>query len=1392
MLNGELVVSTLREVVKRTDSAGDGRIIKDVVNRALHRMLCGGEFPQQLVLGALLASLRTRKPRLLEGSLGCIQHLFHAQAIHCGKALVGTFVGSGVESPKDPSTTAATSSSSNAASSSSSSQLHPTFFLPKVSGFPKPLTVGSLLVQALVEILSTGSPLYTNDAAVQQKAADLLHLCAQHPLRQIHNNTAVGATMTSGNGAIATTTTSCGSSHPASSRQSFLLAAGGMQCDTLVDEFELVGAVFQQAINVAFDLSLTATSSLVTIASYGLLTTLLRRQVRFLVLEGAAQQQRGGPLPRSHQSYHRTVMPTGAFSSSTILDDYVNDVEPSDTYLAIDITTSTASTIVSHPPTAGGGRVGLADSRRPTLGSGLLPAAGGGSGGASRLFGSAAAAASAQGGGSFGSLLEAATLHLEAVLDDLAHVMRVKSRAASRSLTSVDEQSLETKTRHQALNVLLLILEELPVANCDVEHRSAPWVSALLSFCKYEVLKAVCRNVATVSFFAPAMQLLRFLLAKNHYCYHRELHALLHHFLFPLIQSPFSTASQKLTVVSTLRTLFSSPHLLVAYFINYDCNPSFDRGHQYGGMLESLLDVALELLYVDYRKVDWFSEDQLVQLRCDLLRGFHDFVVSMRRWLYEDPKEYAKKEDDAAISAISRNVGTATRGSTTTGESGGTALGNQRGYHPSSSLPVHSELYLDNWSSSSGDDDEDGPFEEEGGDGDYAPGTATDTATEDDLGSQARPNPWGTSSAAPDESDPRSPTNSDAGLFASSSFAVSPMAHPSSNQPPSKGGLTRSYASFVSGKRRNIQYHWKHVHHLHRNKRILEEAVLRVNKNWRSGRAYLIEQRVIPPLPSPPSSESPAVVAPYRPPKSVEEIAALPPLSLCTKLFAVFLREQPSVDKSILCSIFERVNKDESCVEVLRAYLATFHYGGVPIDVALRDTTCEFMSWDRPQFEAQVWETIQLFFGCEYHQQNVEFYSARSITDGVRAAPDTVSPMMLSSTGVEKGESTGSQFQDEFRNEASLSVGGSDPMPSQQQEANRSAVMSARDADVMAGVLLFLHTSVHNNNVKGSNKMTMPQFVRDGSACMECPLPEAEMQAMYERVSAKRWALDRYNRTPQQQELAERRLHHHHHRSSAGLPASAVRHSSGQPTSAAATGTLGGVTRETSTLFGPQLSTTLDASTWVPSQTSRGSNNNSNAQGVDGFSVMGGGGIAATTSRQVSTLLNASTSTLSINTAASPAAVPLLQGSQFDSYTDDSDKHKPRIQAEQLYVRIAAQYLEKLEAEHRRIVGDDVVPQPYLVPHYAQHIRPMLLTMYGHITAACYFGVREMRQEPILRLVVDTYQTLFDVAAAFCINVSQLQAMTDEMVKRCLRQEDAVYFGSEVRSSVTTYLMNRV
>ncbi|KAK7201985.1 Guanine nucleotide exchange factor in Golgi transport [Novymonas esmeraldas] len=868
-------------------------------------------------------------------------------------------------------------------------------------------------------------------------------------------------------------------------------------------------------------------------------------------------------------------------------------------------------------------------------------------------------------------------------LKDLLMVLRRMCRCASRPCSGTpNDTNAEVRTRDLGLWVLECVLDRLPVANCEQEHRCATWVSLVLHACKYELMGCLAKNLAMAipfSLFERAVHLLGLLLRKVHYHMARELHTLLGAFLLPLMGSQYAGFRQKHTVLSMIRQLFAVPHLCVSFFINYDCNPAFDPGAEYGGMLELLVEHVAGMTFLDHvdesgEAYPWLSSDQQQLLRSECVVVVHTLVASLHRWIAEDPQEYAEGLRRSAASEARRRQ----HQDSSSGGGGGVLDANEL-----------AELYLDNW--------------------------------ESDEAACPHPQPadayGATRVASGEDGDDGSTHPSEGGLHSRHMTLV----------------LDAATGAAVShwGKHRNIEYHWKHIHYLLHNKRIAQEAVQRVNAGrWREAKA-LLESRgfMATSIPSAAERADPASV-----------VAG----TSSYVLFAHFLFEYPGISRDAISAIFEKVNhKDGAPRLVLREYLHCFSYVDVPVDVAMRDTTCKFMSWDRPMFEAKVWETIQQCFGDEYARQN----------------PGSI---------------------------------------------------TARDADVMAGVLLFLHSNLHNRVVK-NDRMSASQFVRDANACLEFPMMDEDLHAMFERVLQRKWELDMYGCTPQQAERertlvrlstkiqleraaqwrrqsgpnAKANNSFHTPPGAETLPSLVAATRAAAAAAAAATGKVGPSAAETD-------STVLDDVLNGAEESESNSHHSS-------FAVAG------------TPTLNTTTAAIATPTAAAAAAVPVLNGSMDGStlqawmcndvalldgtiplYADKKDTLKVKEEQHHSFHEVAAVHLHKLESVHRRycIEAEAYRPQPYVVPFYAEHARQMLLLTYPHVMATVYMGFRILEEAPIARKLLDTVQITYDIAAAFVLNLRDLRPVMDEVLQRYLDDEQAYRLLPPSRATFVPFSMH--
>ncbi|CAG9580413.1 conserved hypothetical protein [Leishmania major strain Friedlin] len=864
---------------------------------------------------------------------------------------------------------------------------------------------------------------------------------------------------------------------------------------------------------------------------------------------------------------------------------------------------------------------------------------------------------------------------LPSPLKDLLIVLRRMCRYASRQCSGMPTHAnSDVRKRDVGLWALECVLDGLPVANCEQEHRCATWLSLVLNACKYELLGCIAKNLAIATpfkLFERAVHLLGMMLRKLHYHMARELHTLLGAFLLPLMVSQYAGFRQKHAVLSMIRQLFTVPHLCVSFFVNYDCNPAFDSGAEYGGMLELLVEHVVEMTFLDH--VDgngdaypWLSSDQQQLLRSECVVVIHTMMTSLYRWIAEDPREYAANlQRDHRKGAQRRQQ-----------QEGGATIGANK----------LTELCLESWES-------------------------------DEV---ANPNP------------PLKARHS----------ATAPASRKEDHKGSSNSGESEVHGCNVAlsldavagmplpqwGKNGNINYHWKHIHYLLHNKRILQEAVQGINSgHWREAKAFLESRGFMAAVvPSETERADPASVAPG---------------TSSYALFARFLFEYPGISRGALSSIFEKVNREDGVSRMLlQEYLHCFNYTDIPIDVAMRDTTCKFMSWDRPMFEAKVWETIQKCFGNEYARQN----------------PDSI---------------------------------------------------TARDADVMAGVLLFLHSNLHNSLVKGS-RMQASQFVRDANACLEFPMMEEDLQAMFNRVLNCKWELDMYGRTPQQAEkertlvrlstkiqmerAAQQRRQSVSNNNSFIVNSDKMAGPAGLSASAAAAGSGAVATASAAETHATTCKEYLILDT-DPAALEDALQSEDESDGISGHSPSRAPGTAAATATpKLETAQNPNASMDSSTLQVWMSDDMGLLDNMIPTYADSKDTLKTKEEQHHAYREVSAMYLHKLESVHRLYCVEEEAyrPQPYIMPCYAEHVRQMLLLTYPHVMSSVYMGFRVLEEAPIARKLLDTVQITYDIAAAFVLSLHDLRPVMEEALQRYLNDERAYRLLPSSRSTFVSFLLN--
>ncbi|GET91618.1 hypothetical protein, conserved [Leishmania tarentolae] len=865
---------------------------------------------------------------------------------------------------------------------------------------------------------------------------------------------------------------------------------------------------------------------------------------------------------------------------------------------------------------------------------------------------------------------------LPSPLKDLLIVLRRMCHCASRpcsgTLTSTNS---DVQTRDVGLWVLECVLDGLPVANCEKEHRCTTWVSLAMNACKYELLGCIAKNLAMATpftLFERAVHLLGMLLRKVHYHMARDLHTLLGAFLLPLMASQYAGFRQKHAVLSMIRQLFAVPHLCVSLFVNYDCNPAFDPGAEYGGMLEMLVEHVVEMTFLDH--VDdngdaypWLSSDQQQLLRSECVVVIHTLMTSLYRWIAEDPREYAQNlrrnyKKDAQCGQQEEGRGTICSNEST-------------------------ELHWDSWESD-----------------EMADPNALHTGSHS------------TTVAAGGEEDDNESSNS-----GNSEAHGQNMVLPPDNS--ASGTAIPHWCKHCS-----MSYHWKHIHYLLHNKRIAQEAVQSINAgHWKEAKEFLESRGFM------------ASAAPGEAERADPTSAA--PGTSSYALFARFLFEYTGISRSAICSIFEKVNqKDGASRMLLQEYLHCFNYRDVPIDVAMRDTTCKFMSWDRPMFEAKVWETVQKCFGNEYAQQN----------------PDSI---------------------------------------------------TARDADVMAGVLLFLHSNLHNCLVK-NNRMQMLQFVRDTNACLEFPMMEEDLQAIFNRVLNCKWELDMYGRTPQQaerertlvrlsakiqMERAAQQRRQSVNNNSFIVNSKKMGVSMSFPSSAAAAASIGAVATASvaDTHATPRKDHQIfDTDTAALDDALQSTDESDSILGQSPFRALGAAASTMTPKAEVSQNPNTSIDSNPIQVWMSDDMG--LLDKTIPTYTDHKDTLKTKEEQHQAFREVSAMYLQKLESVHRLYCIEDEAyrPQPYIMPCYAEHVRQILLLTYPHVMSCVYMGFRILEEAPMIRKLLDTMQLTYDIAAAFVLNVRDLRPVMEETLQRYLDDERAYRLLPSSRATFVPFLLN--
>lgn len=101
---------------------------------------------------------------------------------------------------------------------------------------------------------------------------------------------------------------------------------------------------------------------------------------------------------------------------------------------------------------------------------------------------------------------------------------------------------------------------------------------------------------------------------------------------------------------------------------------------------------------------------------------------------------------------------------------------------------------------------------------------------------------------------------------------------------------------------------------------------------------------------------------------------------------------------------------------------------------------------------------------------------------------------------------------------------------------------------------------------------------------------------------------------------------------------------------------------------------------------------------------------------------------------------------------------------------VGSDLLTKLEAAHQLFFMNqhEYAPQPYAIPFYAEHIRPMLLTVVPSILASLYLGLRLNEEAPLYYAIVHTHQQLLQLASMFMMRYDALITAVEETLQQHL------------------------
>eukprot|EP00796_Vickermania_ingenoplastis_P001521 gene1521-906_t len=985
------------------------------------------------------------------------------------------------------------------------------------------------------------------------------------------------------------------------------------------------------------------------------------------------------------------------------------------------------------------------------------------------------------------------------------------SRAAastSKKKPSAEVEEKDLRERTLGMRLLTMVMERLPCANCEYEHPCATWLSVVLMACRYDLIGCIARNILKPEpfhLFKDSLQVLGSLLRKCHYPLARELHTLLAMYVLPITASPCSSFRQKHAVLSMVHEILSLPHVAVSYFINYDCNPSFDPNGEYRGMLELLVTFVTEMTFSDQTKADdtegpqrspktsekrcqrapsegrldvprgSLTMEQQKILRHECLMVIQTLSESMFYWATEDPKEIAKEI-----------MG---------GNGGPLAV-----LADSEWVMMHLDL----------------PSEAEDGEARPAPIPSPEVGPVSPTGPVVM-EPLSRLELAGSRSLPRQHPYAEQlnyasyilrsqGLAGGTGSASQSISSLTSFLPPNSAEGSSHLNPVLPNAGCIIRYHWKHIHHLRHNKAIAVAASRMIAEGrWREAKTFLEDRSYIPRLVP-----------------STEELNGghVPPGRSSYAHFTRFLFDYPHMDRQAIQNIFEKVNKsDPAPRHIAREYFHLFDYRDKAIDVAFRDTTCRFVSWDRPMFEAQVWETLQQMFGEEFAAQNPRGYGA---TD----AETLAGALLFLHSTLHNANAKGSEMTEEDFVQSTLEC--------------LEFPMDAKEVRLMY------------------RRVAKMQWVLD--AYGRTP-QEAERASVCEQFSTRVWRQReaRFAREAHHHQMLERKEAQRRKRAEGGgdekgnAPQSAA-HAADSPVNNNATedASVASPNREPKRRAGGKSQLTVDTLSGSmhqrPGLTGTGTGTARNATGTnpqnllptdlatttstagfDADTFTDDGGHSVVEEEDLNLTATSATTRLAHRAAArrggsggegdkggaggsdqqvggvggsSGAGAPSVRDLAFldptiPSYTQGVDlPNTPKTLAKlkkegnSFYV-VAAEHLTKLEALHQLFFmsRQEYCPQPYILPHYAEHIRPMLLTVAPSMIACLYLGLRLAEEAPVYHAILHSYQRLYDIAAMFVMKGDQLDVAVEATLQRYLAGDESYELPAPCRAGFSLHML---